>query len=117
MPRRIQTSFPKARSKTICAIGDSLTWNYIYSPVMSEFYPEQLAALLRVAAIGCDVKSRNFGNSGEKTSQMLQRIHTLFKFETPELAIIMGGVNDPGGGVTATTLTRVGTTATFTASA
>lgn len=121
--RRIQSSSPKARSKTIAAIGDSLTWNYIYSTLMSEFYPEQLAILLRAA--GCDVKARNFGDSGERTSQMLQRVHTLYskfktpdlsQFETPEIAIIFGGANDPGGGVTASTLTRVGTTATFTAS-
>lgn len=117
MPRKLQTVFPKARSKTICAIGDSLTWNYIYSALMSEFYPEQLAMLLRALPTPCDVKARNFGDSGERTSQMAQRVHTLSRKETPEIAIIFGGANDPGGGVTATTLTRVGTLATFTASA
>lgn len=114
MPRKIQNSFPKGRSKTICAIGDSLTFNQNYAVLCCEFYPEQLAALLRAA--GCDVKARNFGVSGQTTAQMLQRIRCMTQFETPELAIIFGGANDPAGGVTATTLTRVGTTATFTAS-
>jgi lysophospholipase L1-like esterase len=116
MPRKIQSSFPKGRSKTICAIGDSLTWNAIYGTLMCDFYPEQLAELLRAPSIGCDVKARNFGNSGERTSQMLQRIRCMTQFETPEVAIIFGGANDPGGGVTANSLTNVGTTATFTAS-
>jgi lysophospholipase L1-like esterase len=109
-------------AKTICAIGDSLTWNYIYGTLACDFYPEQLAQLLRNA--GYDVKARNYGSSGERSSQMLQRIRCMTKsydpaqaIETPEIAIIFAGANDPGGGVTATTLTRVGTTATFTASA
>lgn len=81
---------------------------------MCDFYPEQLAVLLRAA--GCDVKARNFGNSGATTAYLLQRIRAVTQFETPEIAIIMAGVNDPGNSFTASSLTRSGTTATFTSS-
>jgi hypothetical protein len=114
MPRKLQTVFPKGREKTICAIGDSLTFNEQYAVLMDEFYPEQLAVQLRT--VGCDVKARNFGYAGDDTTGILRRIRTMLRFEIPDLAIIMAGVNDPGDGRTASSLTRSGTTATFTAS-
>lgn len=103
MPRRIQPTYTKGRRKTIAAIGDSLTHNITLSVRPDQFWPEQLAGLLRDD--GYAVKARNFGISGNTTTQMLARIAELTMFDTPDIAVIFGGVNDPGNAIASATTT------------
>lgn len=84
--------------KTICCIGDSITYNTTLYTKPYEFYPAWLQKFLNEDH-GCHLKCRNFGTSGNTTTQMLDRVHTLLQFEIPEIAIIMGGVNDPGNAI------------------
>jgi lysophospholipase L1-like esterase len=101
MARRIPQSYTKGRSVPIAAIGDSLTFNTSFVTMPHQFHPEVLAGLLR--AEGCPVYARNFGQSGNTTTQMLARKTDLLRFETPKLVTLWGGVNDPGNSITGAT--------------
>lgn len=86
--------------KTLAAEGDSQTdimagwgveaWNV---------WPAQLAAILS-ASTDDNYQSRIFGVSGETTRQMLNRAGNLSYFDAPEIAVVAGGVNDPGASIT-----------------
>lgn len=113
MPRRIQLPTGDVVPRlTVAAIGDSLTYNHTLGVPMELFHPERVAVGLR--ALGAPVRSRNFGRSGDTTTQMLARISALTAIDTPKLAIIWGGVNDPGnsivGSTTQSNITAMGTT-------
>ena len=89
------TNFMRAFPKTVAAIGDSLTGNNGYWSVSTaKMWPEQLATLLRASDV--PAKARNFGVSGDTTTQMLARYAVMYGKEVPDLAVIFGGVNDPG---------------------
>lgn len=101
MPRKIQISYTKARTKTVACMGDSLFWNGAYIMMGPEYVPGQLQDLLDAA--GCVAKVRNFGVSGEKSTQMLARINEVYQYDIPDLVCIWAGQNDAGGGIAATT--------------
>lgn len=102
MPRPIQiTPNRSPRRQALAAIGDSLTQNASLNVRPNEFWPERLAVALR--ELGCPIIGRNFGISGNTTTQMLARIGVMTQFETPNLAIIWGGVNDPGSEIVGAT--------------
>lgn len=97
LPKQI-TSRPLTYTprKTAVAFGDSITLNYSLGCLPSDFWPTCTEVELN-NNYGCDVKFRNFGNSGDTSAQILARITGAFRYETPDLACIMAGVNDPGG--------------------
>lgn len=101
MPRRIQSTYTKGRRHTIACMGDSLTHNLSLGVRPEQFWPEQLAAKLR--ALGYAVRSRNFGRSGNNTggtaNNMLYRFGEMRYHDTPKIAVIFGGVNDPTDGI------------------
>lgn len=97
MPRKIQTNYTKSPSRTLAAIGDSLTHNTTLGVRPDQFYPEQLAVRLRAEVV--PIRSRNFGRSGNTTTQMLARLSRMTHFDIPDLAVVWGGVNDPGNSI------------------
>ena len=101
MPRKIQATYTQGRSVPIAAIGDSLTFNASFMTMPHQFHPEVLAGLLRDA--GCPVYARNFGSSGNTTTQMRARLGTLLQRGAPRLVTVWGGVNDPGNSITGAT--------------
>lgn len=103
MPRRIQPTYTKARRHTIAAMGDSVTHNTIYGVPLYNFWPGKLAGLLRDN--GRSVRARNFAISGNTTTQMLARVSEMAIYDTPDIAIIFGGINDPGSSITSATTT------------
>ncbi len=100
-PRRLQPSFPRVANHTIAVPGDSFTLNYSKGVMPFGFYPEILANQLR--GLGCAVKARNFGVSGDKTPQILARAEALTRYDTPDIGIVYGGANDVGTYTTAAT--------------
>jgi lysophospholipase L1-like esterase len=101
--RRLQPAYTHANRHTIAVIGDSIVRNYSLGVWTSQFWPEQLALLLRAA--GAYVKARNLGSSGNTTTQMLARIYALVENDVPDIAFIAGGVNDPGNAISSATTT------------
>lgn len=101
MPRKIQATYTQAPSVPYAAIGDSLTLNFSYRTLPHEFHPEVLAGMLRDA--GYPVYARNHGQSGDTTTGMRGRVSQMLRFETPRLATIWGGVNDPGNSIAGAT--------------
>lgn len=87
--------------KTLAAIGDSLTFNWTLAVRPELFHPERLAVALR--ALDVPIKARNFGLSGNTTAQMATRLPALTEHDIPVLAVVWGGVNDPGNGIVGAT--------------
>jgi len=92
---------------TLAAIGDSLTHNITLGVPPSRLWPAALTAQLR--RLGLPVQVRNFGRSGSTTAlggtNMLTRFPALLEFDTPALAVLWGGANDPGNSIP-TAITR-----------
>lgn len=84
-------------------MGDSLTQNYSTSTKIAKFWPGQLATDL--SADGYQVKAINLGVSGNTTTQMLARIGAATLNYEPIMGFILGGVNDPGNGISSATTT------------
>lgn len=100
--RKAVSSYTRANTKTLAAMGDSLTFNDVYwGCAPHQMWPEVLAAQLRTLA--CPIRGRNFGASGNTTTQMLARASQLTLYEVPDLAIVFGGVNDPGASIAGAT--------------
>ena len=114
MPRKIMATYQKARTRTIAAIGDSITSNYSWGVPEYLFWPNVLCDNLY--DLGYPVKARNFATSGEKTYQMDARIACMTQFDVPDIAIIFGGFNDRNL-VSISGLSQSGGTATATVSA
>lgn len=112
--RRIATTDTKYPRKTIACMGDSLTDNYTWGVADHDFWPSVLAMLLN--ADGCHVKARNFGTSGEKSYQMMNRIACMYQFDVPDLGVIWAGQNDRIA-TAVTSITRADATATITTTA
>jgi lysophospholipase L1-like esterase len=101
------------------AIGDSLTRNYSTQTLLAEFWPTRLQALLEDA--GVYVRFVNAGVSGNTTRQMFDRRAALTNRAVPGLAVIFGGVNDPGSpictvasnGTTGDTFVTTGSTGAY----
>lgn len=77
-------------SKTILALGDSLTAGYELMP--EESYPAQLDAKLRAA--GYSYRVVNGGISGDTTLNLLSRYQSLVEETKPDLIILEIGGND-----------------------
>lgn len=84
---------------TLAALGDSQTddqagWGVdgfrTWVPVLADLLNRQ----------GCKVRGRSFGISGDTTTQALARVDDLLFYDTPDLALIYAGVNDPGASIT-----------------
>jgi lysophospholipase L1-like esterase len=100
--RKALTAYTKARTHTVAAMGDSLTFNDVYYGVAPHLmWPEKLAVSLR--GLSCNVQARNFGASGDTTTQMLARIAQLTFYDIPAIAVIWGGINDPGTAIAGAT--------------
>lgn len=97
MPRRMQPTYTAAPRHTISVVGDSLTHNITLGVRPDQFWPERVAVALR--GDGTPARARNLGRSGNTTTQMLARIATVTAIDIPKLAIIWGGVNDPGNAI------------------
>lgn len=94
--------YTRACTKTIATMGDSLTFNDVYwGCAPHQMWPEVLASQLRAQL--CPIRARNFGASGNTTTQMLARVSQLTLYEVPDLAIIFGGVNDPSASIAGAT--------------
>jgi lysophospholipase L1-like esterase len=106
MPRTLQLDPNKFPKRTITFSGDSQTHNYVLGVAPTVQWPQLVADSLN--ADGAHVKSRNLGINGTTTTQMLSRVDGMYHYEIPEIAVLAGGVNDPGGGIsTATTQSNV----------
>lgn len=82
----------------LACIGDSLTRNYTTQTKIHEFWPTVLAGLLR--EVGIYARAINAGSSGNHTGQMVVRKTAMTCGEDPRIAVIFGGVNDPGNAST-----------------
>lgn len=102
MPRRIDLPtgviVPRV---TVAALGDSMTYNHTLGVPMESFYPERLAVALR--ALGAPVRARNFGRNGRTSTGAVPMVPYLLDTDTPKLAIIWIGVNDPGNSIVGAT--------------
>lgn len=102
MPRRIDLPTGAVTPRfSLAAMGDSLTVNHTLGDGTEDFWPERLAVGLR--ALGVPIRARNYGRSGNTTTDMLARISVMTQIDTPRLAGIWGGVNDPGNSITGST--------------
>lgn len=91
--RKRPASTPKYPNLVAC-MGDSLTHNYTTQVNLAEFWPTRLAAALTEA--GADSRAKNCGTSGNTTGMMWGRVSALTNDGVPDLAVLFGGVNDPG---------------------
>lgn len=87
---------------TFAALGDSQTddqngWGIdghrTWVPVLRELLVKQ----------GANVRGRSFGVSGDTTTGALARVDDLVFYDTPDLAILYIGVNDPGNSISQVT--------------
>lgn len=86
---------------TIACIGDSITHNITLGCAPHLFWPQVLADGLRDD--GYRVRARNFGVSGNTSTQMLARISEATMYDQPKVFIVACCVNDPGNGINAAT--------------
>ncbi len=105
--RRTPSSYPVGRRATLALIGDSLSHAISNGCRIDQMSTEVLAAKLR--AIGCPLRGRNFAISGNTTTNMLARMAEFFVYDiAPTIAVIFGGVNDPGSSISdATTQSNI----------
>lgn len=80
----------QSASKTIIALGDSLTLGYGLPD--EESYPSQLTA--RLGKDGYDYSVQNAGISGDTTAGLLSRIDWTLEGANPALIILAIGSND-----------------------
>lgn len=86
---------------SICCMGDSFTENDTLGVPSHLMYPKVLQDSLNASGANCI--ARNFGRSGNTTTQMLARFSRMTQFGVPKIGVIYGGENDPGSSITATT--------------
>jgi lysophospholipase L1-like esterase len=89
---RVPTVKSPSSANFIAALGDSLTYNNSLGVPPNLFYPAMLAKGMN--ALGCNVKARNFGHSGDSTCMALARIALTTSWEIPQLVVIYLGTND-----------------------
>ena len=87
---RVNISPSLQPTKTILAVGDSLTAGY--GLPVSDSYPSQLETRLR--EMGYRYSVQNAGVSGDTTAGLLTRMDWLLEWGTPALAILCIGGND-----------------------
>jgi lysophospholipase L1-like esterase len=101
MPLNVTNNYTLKNKYTLSVIGDSLSFNYILGVKPEQFWPTVLVANLR--SLGALIKARNYGKSGNTTTQMVARIAAMTQHEVPDIGIIWGGVNDPGSSIVGAT--------------
>jgi lysophospholipase L1-like esterase len=83
-------------------IGDSITFAYGGGGlVAADHYPYKIQTTFSAAAP--KLRVRNFGVSGNTTTQMVARKACLDQYEVPDFAVIYGGLNDPDNAINAAT--------------
>jgi lysophospholipase L1-like esterase len=92
--RQLQTEFTPYPTEDLVAIGDSLTFNYLYPVYVESYYPERAAVALR--ALGAPMRARNMGISGQTSAQIAARAAVTLQYGTPALGVIWAGQNDSG---------------------
>lgn len=88
-------------NNAISCMGDSLTENDTLGVPAHLMYPGQLQTSLN--GLGANCVCRNFGRSGNTTTQMAARFSEMTQFSIPKIGIIFGGVNDPGASISQAT--------------
>jgi hypothetical protein len=109
--RTLQSVASRGRRNSIVWMGDSLSHNVTLMVPTHMLAPERLAARLR--ALGYSVRARNFAKNGNTTgttaAHMIARFREMLLYDNPNnnpptpwpaAAVIFGGVNDPGNGIT-----------------
>lgn len=110
--RRLQTSSNLFNRFSVSCLGDSQTDFAVATGVPSEqVWPGALCK--RLNAEGAITRPRGFGRSGDTTSMMLGRADVMFLYDTPSVAVVYGGVNDPGTTATGTATAGAATTITL----
>lgn len=99
--RRIQRTFDLVPRFSLAAIGDSLVHNASLGVLTHEFWPERLAVGLRDLDVA--IRGRNFGHSGNTSTQAVVRIAQMTRYDVPTIGIIWAGANDPGNGIVGAT--------------
>lgn len=87
---RVNISPSLQPTKTILAVGDSLTAGY--GLPVSDSYPSQLETRLR--EMGYRYSVQNAGVSGDTSAGLLSRMDWLLEWDAPALAILCIGGND-----------------------
>lgn len=85
--------------KVVC-IGDSITWGSDANNPGTQVttpYPARLEDILQAYYRNASVTVVNAGDSGDDSSQMLARFATDVVAESPDVIVIMAGVNDARG--------------------
>jgi lysophospholipase L1-like esterase len=101
--RKIQTNYKKFNNNSIACMGDSITLNFIWGTQAYQYYSAVLQDSLQ--GLGCTVQCRNFGVSGTTTTNMLARFGAMTQYDIPKIAVIYGGINDPGNAISSATTT------------
>lgn len=99
----VPARYPK---HTLASLGDSITFNFTLGVLPHQFWTEVACAYLRSLTPAYLIKGRNFGRSGNASgtylsatglnADTLSRLSEMTMFDTPDIAIIAVGVNDPG---------------------
>lgn len=98
--RTITTNYPY---NALAFMGDSITMNFVWGTMAYQFYSAVLQSYLQ--GLGCNVVCRNFGVSGNTSTQMLNRFAAMYQVDIPKIAVIYGGINDPGNSISSATTT------------
>lgn len=101
MPRPIFANPTPGPRYSIACMGDSLTHNHTLGIRPDQFWPTVLEGLLVDA--GGRVRVRNFGKSGNTSTQMVDRFANMTTYDVPKLGIIWAGANDPGNAIAGAT--------------
>lgn len=95
MNRREQTGFSHPAVREIHCFGDSHTYNAVWGNLPTQFYCSLLSVELN--NLGASVRCRNFGVSGNTSSQVLTRViagqHLQYGV-VPTLSVVYCGQND-----------------------
>lgn len=85
--------------KIVCK-GDSITWGYVYEAQTSENYPKVLGDKLKLIYGYSNITVVNSGSPGQTSAGGVTNFDTDVISHTPDLAIIMFGLNDANQGIT-----------------
>lgn len=86
---------PHLGNTALVAIGDSLTFNNVYAPTLSEFYPHRVANMINANPLNPTFTPYNYGVASEGSSQILSRAAAIAANGVGEIIIVWAGTNDP----------------------
>lgn len=94
LSRTLESMFRGQTVKIIC-YGDSITWGRLEDGSQSkDAYPNVLQSMLRSIYNNEDITVMNYGVSGRQTDTALEQFDTEVVSQSPDLVIIMFGIND-----------------------